>query len=128
MENKEIIVLVEDHQAIREVVKAYLEYCGYEVQTAHSLVSAQVIFHRLIDENKRPKAIITDMQYESNGAGLGGVALANWIRTFPAFKEVPIILITAMAPYLHAQYKELFVRSYQKPFDTAEIAEFLKTL
>ena len=82
MEN---ILVVDDEEAIREVVSTMLESKGYHCTTVSNGRAAQ-------DQVKKstPDLILSDMIMPE----MDGIKLLDWIRQYDA--EVPVIMVTAM--------------------------------
>lgn len=79
------VVVVDDHNDIRDLVRAYLEQQGYKVSVAES---GSVL--RRILEQKTVDLIILDVMMP----GEDGIALCKEVR---ATRDIPIIFLTAMA-------------------------------
>ncbi|NOZ64082.1 MAG: response regulator [Caldiserica bacterium] len=111
MEKKKIL-LVEDNNDLREVVKMFLENMGYEVIPARDGVEALNILR-----NKKPdiRAAILDMMMRSHGGTVG-----DFLKNHPTYKEIPIIYHTGLteeqidkrflegAHYVHKDGNSLF--------------------
>jgi CheY-like chemotaxis protein len=82
------ILVVEDNPLSRELLCDWLETEGYEVTSTADLKSAFAAVR-----SRQPHAVLLDIQVGSDD----GLALATWIRQEPAFREIPVIAVTAHA-------------------------------
>jgi two-component system phosphate regulon response regulator PhoB len=84
---KYTILVVEDEDAIREMLVMVLEQADLDVTAVASAEQAQCI---LADQTK-PDLMVLDWMLP----GISGVDLARRLKQDPLFKEIPIILLTA---------------------------------
>lgn len=82
------ILVVEDNPLSRELLCDWLETEGYEVTSTADLKSAFAAVR-----SHQPHAVLLDIQV----GGDDGLALATWIRQEPAYREIPVIAVTAHA-------------------------------
>lgn len=82
------ILVVEDNPLSRELLCDWLETEGYEVASTAALNAA---FAEV--RNHPPHAVLLDIQV----GGDDGLALATWMRQELAFREIPVIAVTAHA-------------------------------
>lgn len=82
------ILVVEDNEANRELIREYLEAHGHEVAVAEDGHEGV----RLADQ-VGPKVILLDIQMP----GMNGFAVARRLRQDPRWAEVPIVALTAYA-------------------------------
>ncbi|MGD2082566.1 MAG: phosphate regulon transcriptional regulator PhoB [Chromatiales bacterium] len=80
------ILVVEDEDPIREMLRATLEGSGYTVYEAADAQQAERV---LADD--RPDIILMDWMLP----GASGLDLTRRMRKNPAFREIPIIMLTA---------------------------------
>jgi two-component system, cell cycle response regulator DivK len=80
------ILVIEDHPLSRELVVDLLEPEGYEVLQAQTAEEGM----RLARE-QRPDLILMDFRLP----GMNGVDAARSLKTDPATKKIPVILLTA---------------------------------
>ncbi len=80
----DLIVVVDDDQSVRRVMKMQLEEAGYRVELASDGEQARAI----IDEQK-PKLVITDLRMP----GAGGMDLLRYVRD--GERDTTVIMITA---------------------------------
>jgi two-component system cell cycle response regulator DivK len=85
---KRCILIVEDNQLNRELLRDWLEMEGYEVWTAADLKSSCEVFaKRLLD------VVLLDI----NLGAEDGLDLVAWMRQKPETREIPVIAVTAHA-------------------------------
>jgi two-component system, cell cycle response regulator DivK len=85
---KHCILVVEDNQLNRELLRDWLEVEGYEVWSAADLkVSFDVFSKRL------PDAVLLDINLGSEN----GLDLLAWMRQKPDLRKIPVIAVTAHA-------------------------------
>ena len=82
------ILVVEDNPLSRELLCDWLDTEGYEVFSAAELKTAFDLVRA-----HQPHAVLLDIQVGADD----GLALATWIRQEPAFREIPVIAVTAHA-------------------------------
>ncbi len=80
-----IVIAVDDSMSIRETVKMILSSAGYEVYAAEDGVDGL----RLCEQRKAD-LVITDL----NMPNMDGIELIRHVRQLPAFKYLPIIMLT----------------------------------
>jgi two-component system OmpR family response regulator len=85
MQDATHVVVVDDHDDIRDLVREYLEHHGYKVSVAESGAALRQILER-----KTADLIILDVMMP----GEDGISLCKEIR---ASEDTPIIFLTAMA-------------------------------
>jgi CheY-like chemotaxis protein len=85
---KRCILVVEDNQLNRELLRDWLEVEAYEVWSAADLkASYEVLAKRL------PDAVLLDINLGKDD----GLDLVAWMRQKPEMREVPVIAVTAHA-------------------------------
>jgi two-component system, cell cycle response regulator DivK len=82
------LLIVEDNPANRELLSDWLEVEGFEVVSAENLEQARAALK--INELH---AVLLDVQLGADD----GLALAAWIRSDPALRDIPVIAVTAHA-------------------------------
>jgi CheY-like chemotaxis protein len=85
---KGCILVVEDNQLNRELLRDWLEVEGYEVWVAADLQTSYAVFAKRI-----PDAILLDI----NLGAENGLDLIAWMRQKPETREIPVIAVTAHA-------------------------------
>lgn len=82
------ILIVDDNETNLRLINAVLTTRGYELLEARS---GQAALETVVTQ--RPSLVLMDVQMP----GLSGIDVARTIRSMPAFAELPLIAITAMA-------------------------------
>jgi len=82
-----LILLVDDEQAVVQALAKRCQTLGVSVRKAESAVAAMLIINQ---EQEAPDLMLLD--YSMPGAD--GLALCDMVRTDPALKDVPVILLT----------------------------------
>jgi CheY-like chemotaxis protein len=85
---KHCILVVEDNQLNRELLRDWLEMEGYEVWSAADLKTSYEVFAKRL-----PDAVLLDI----NLGGENGLDLVAWMRQKPEMIEIPVIAVTAHA-------------------------------
>lgn len=110
----ETILVVEDLEQIRELLKVTLNFHGYTVATASNGLEALELI-----ENEQPALIITDLLMPK----MDGYAMIYRLRRNKDTRDIPIIVLSAT--YVSSEDKEFAlslgaVRFLEKPIDTAD--------
>jgi chemosensory pili system protein ChpA (sensor histidine kinase/response regulator) len=88
------LLVVDDAWAVRMTMKQLLEDAGYRVDTAHNGNAA------LDSLRQSPAAlVITDLEMPD----LNGLELARRMRSFPAWADIPLIMVTSRSADKHRQ-------------------------
>src|SRR5258707_7387436 len=85
---KGCILIVEDNQLNRELLRDWLEVEGYEVWSAADLKASYEVFSKRL-----PDAVLLDI----NLGFENGLDLIAWVRQKPELGQVPGIAVTAHA-------------------------------
>ena len=85
MAGKYNILIVDDEEALRSGLQAYLELEGYDVDTADSAEEALVL------DLKKYNLILVDIMMD----GMNGVEMAEILKKQPDTSGIPIIFLTA---------------------------------
>src|SRR5574343_1927910 len=80
------IVVIEDHEGIRNSLKELFELRNMRVFVAASAIEGLVLISR-----HKPKLLITDVMMPE----MDGFELVSKLRTQPEFEHLPIIFLTA---------------------------------
>jgi len=98
------VLVVEDSSAAREVVMRILQHEGYNVVGASNGVEALDQLH-----SKIPDLVLLDVMMPE----MDGLTLLQELRHEPQYKELPVILLTALSdePRMN-RARELGVREY----------------
>jgi CheY-like chemotaxis protein len=85
---KHRVLVVEDNAFSREMLCDWLDLHGFQVESAANLREAFAAIER-----RRPEIVLLDVQLGSDD----GLSLAAWMRNRHAFRQVPVIAVTAHA-------------------------------
>jgi two-component system cell cycle response regulator DivK len=85
---KHCILIVEDNQLNRELLRDWLEVEGYEVWSAEDLKTSYEVFAKRL-----PDAVLLDINLGKEN----GLDLIAWMRQKPETREIPVIAVTAHA-------------------------------
>ena len=112
------ILIVEDNQLNRELLRDWLEVEGYEVWSAADLKSSYEVFAKRL-----PDAVLLDINLGKDD----GLDLLAWMRKKPETRAIPVISVTAHA--LVAEQERILqagCRAYlSKPIDFQRLREEL---
>jgi CheY-like chemotaxis protein len=107
------ILLVEDDRDIRTGLKEILEIEGYEVRSANDGAAAL----QLLEKGPLPRVILLDVMMP----GMSGLDFRRAQRGHPAFKSIPIVLLTADARILERARELEAEGAVRKPFLLEEL-------
>jgi len=112
---KRVILVVEDNEANQVLVQAVLELDGYQVQLAGSALEALDLLRDLV-----PDLILMDVQLP----GQDGLSLTRQLKSDPATRAIPVVALTAhaMAGDREVALKAGCVGYIAKPIDTRTFA------
>jgi CheY-like chemotaxis protein/tetratricopeptide (TPR) repeat protein len=116
-EQKPIVLVVEDNEDVRRVVKLYLESHGYQVLEAGDGLAGLASF-----ESRRPDLILFDVLLPK----LDGIESLKRLRKSPGGRDVPVIMMSAILQTrdLQAETSQLKVSALlQKPFQVRRLLE-----
>ena len=115
------ILLVDDDQAIRELLDAYLSRCGFQVRA----VADGQAFRQALDAEGSDLVILDVMLPDEDG-----FSLCRWVRQHPRQAQVPIIMLTASSDEADRVIGlELGADDYLgKPFSPRELQARIKAL
>ena len=116
--DQKCILVVDDEDAIREVVAETLELVGYRVEHAHD---GQQAFDKI--RANRPDAIVLDLMMPV----MDGWAFVRQCRRDEVFSDTPILVISAYR-HLADTARELHVVCMSKPFDLDVFLNAVKSL
>ena len=86
--SRELILVVEDNPANRQLMTIVLSDAGYEVRTA---IDAEEVREAL--RSFQPKLILMDIQLP----GTDGLELTRQLKSSPATRHIPIVAVSAYA-------------------------------
>ncbi len=110
---EKIVLLVDDDEAIRDMLAVLLEETGYRVVTAQSGMQAM---DRLLEVH--PDVVLSDVMMP----GIEGGHLASIMHSKPEYCTIPVIGMTALN-HLRRNYDANFVAVVHKPFDFSDLLE-----
>jgi CheY-like chemotaxis protein/two-component sensor histidine kinase len=105
------ILVVDDDQSSRQMLKAAFLHCGAEVETAESVAAAREAIAR-----RKPDVVVTDIAMPA----ADGLALVRGIRAEDATRGIPVMALTAFRQ--HEDVQKEFDAFMHKPMDPMEIA------
>lgn len=85
MKDVELILVIEDSPSVRKTVVRTLEISGFRVHSAATAMDGITSARRA-----RPDLILTDVQLPD----LDGASAASYLRDDPAFKDIPVVLMS----------------------------------
>lgn len=85
---KSRILVIEDNEANRELLGAWLESEGFEVVYAENLEQSYAVF-----DTNVPHAVLLDVQLGRED----GLFFARWMRERQTLRDIPILAVTAHA-------------------------------
>jgi two-component system, cell cycle response regulator DivK len=115
---KHCILVVEDNQLNRELLRDWLEVEGYEVWSAEDLKTSYEVFAKRI-----PDVVLLDINLGKDS----GLDLVAWMRQKPETREIPVIAVTAhaMAAEQERILKSGCIACLSKPIDFQQLREHL---
>jgi len=116
-----LILVVEDEDAIRELIAMTLEGAGFRVLAAADAEQAQ----RMLGDNL-PALVLLDWMLP----GMNGLEFTRWLKRDEGLRDVPIIMLTARGEEANkVQGLEAGVDDYvTKPFSTRELLARIKAV
>jgi len=111
-----LIVIVEDDQAIRDLVSSFLQDEGYRIRTCSTTADAVACVTREL-----PSLVILDLWMETRASGWDVCAA---LASDPATATIPIIICTGVSPALREQPEQLhphYLVFVDKPFNLADL-------
>ena len=116
-----IILAVDDSPSMREMLAAVLRDSGYQVVEAEDGVKAlEVAKTQPID------VVLTDQ----NMPNMDGLSLVKNLRSLPAYKDTPIMMLTTeSSPEMKQKGRDAGATGWMvKPFDPDKLVRMLKAL
>ena len=115
------IMIVDDCIDIARIIARYLETGGFRTLTAHSGVEAQ---SKLTETT--PDCIVLDIMMP----GMSGTELLHELRTTPATRDIPVILVSARVGFHGTHFRSQMDADYSvgKPFTREQIVTAVRTV
>ena len=115
------ILVVDDHEDTRVILRHYLEAMGYEVREAHDGEEALATLHTAL-----PDAVVLDIQMPR----MDGIAVLRAVRADGALRALPVLALSAHALADEVrQIREAGADSYiSKPADPKSVVRAIKEL
>ena len=119
------ILVVDDEESIREMIREGLSARGFQVQTAATVEEAVSLMERLTFD-----AVLCDLNFRSGGgaAGSGLDVYAALTGAAPDPKDQPLFFVMSgelVAPALAEQLSQAGARMLQKPFRISDLIAIL---
>ena len=113
------ILIVEDDQDSRRLLKIRMEAHGYETTFATDAVGAISVARQ-----ERPDLILLDMGLP----GGDGIVVMERLKTFPALEHIPVIIVSAREPSsTEARATAAGAHAYvQKPIDNERLVAVVR--
>jgi CheY-like chemotaxis protein len=104
------VLIVEDDQHLRVVIRMILEHAGYDVSEArHGIAALELI------ENRIPDLVVADMRMPL----MNGAELMARLRSNTSTASVPIVLLSGLPP--DPDVSDLANAVVAKPFEPADL-------
>jgi CheY-like chemotaxis protein len=110
------LVVVDDESLVTDFLTFLLEGEGYAIHAASNGKEALDVVDRV-----RPALIVTDLMMPV----MSGLAFARALRERDAFRQLPIILCTAVPDPVMPQEAHLFAAILRKPYAPARLVELV---
>jgi two-component system, chemotaxis family, chemotaxis protein CheY len=110
------ILIVEDSPTMRRLIRSALEDGGYRVAESEDALQALAVVQEVA-----PDLVITDV----NMPDVDGISMVSQMRTFPAFRSVPILVLTTESSEEAKERGRAAGATgwITKPFDPAQLRE-----
>lgn len=114
------VLVVDDSEVIRQLIRVNLELEGFEVVTAADGAECLEVVRRVA-----PDVVTLDVMMPR----LDGLRTAARLRAAPATRRLPIAIVSACAPAELRQGESVGVDGYLgKPFDPAELVALVRRM
>jgi len=120
MSHSGVVLVVEDHREIREMVRAILEQEGYATAGASNGVQALAALHR---EQGKPRLIVLDLMMP----GMGGIELLDRLSRDDALASIPLVVMTAHRELCDENKAQVaFLTVLPKPLDCDQLLSVVR--
>lgn len=113
------VVVVDDETLIADALAFLLEDLGYTVHTAPDGRAAWELIARV-----EVSLVITDFMMPK----MSGLELASAIKAEPAYRHIPIVLLSAAQAAVGRAHSELFAAVFEKPCSPVELLQTVRRL
>ena len=122
MSKKKLILIVDDDESLRKMLKVRLSFTKYKVETAGSGEEA----FESINKNK-PDLILLDIAMPD----MDGYEVCKILKDNAETREIPIMFLTAIGGNIENKLQSLMVGGVdyiQKPFDGADLIKRIEKI
>lgn len=85
-DRKGLILIIDDDETFRSIMREILERAGYEILTTASVADAYQVMLEL-----QPDLILTDIMMPE----IDGLTLVRCLRSHPTWSEIPLVVVSA---------------------------------
>jgi CheY-like chemotaxis protein len=114
---KATILVIDDEESVREVLRRFLAQAGYEVKTAADGKEAL----EFVNSGPPPDVLILDLMMPV----MNGFEVLSALRVHSSWKEIPVIVLTATMGY-SADHLDVDA-TLMKPFDSVTVQKAIET-
>lgn len=115
---REKILIVDDSEMVRELIKFILMHSGFDVIEAQNGYDALNVL-----DDQKVDLILTDIKMPV----MNGLDLINLMKYRPEYGNIPIIVISSEADSSHAEERKRVLAWIQKPFKTTMLLHHVNT-
>lgn len=105
------VLVIDDEEPVREVLRRFLEKAGYQVKTARD--GQQALQH--VHDGPPPDALILDLMMPV----MNGFEVLSALRAQESWRQIPVVVLTATMGY-SADHLDVDA-TLLKPFDAATV-------
>lgn len=85
-DRKPLILIIDDDETFRSIMREILERAGYEILTSASVADAYQVMLEL-----QPDLILTDIMMPE----IDGLTLVRFLRSHPTWSGIPLVVVSA---------------------------------